>query len=78
MHLDCLMNSKKKAFSEVRGFFDADMDLKKTALISHTPYFGLHSVLATPEVIVRVGSLVRHGRATSVCLLNQPDVWLEA
>ena len=28
---------QKKAFREVRGFFDADMDLKKTAHISNTP-----------------------------------------
>ena len=28
-----------RAFREVRGFFDAPMDIKKTAHISNTPYF---------------------------------------
>lgn len=30
---------QQRAFKEVRGFFDAPMDLKKTAHISNTPYF---------------------------------------
>ena len=30
---------QQRAFNEVRGFFDAPMDLKKTAHISNTPYF---------------------------------------
>ncbi|MAD07999.1 MAG: 2OG-Fe(II) oxygenase [Gammaproteobacteria bacterium] len=30
---------QQRAFREVRGFFDAPMDLKKTAHISNTPYF---------------------------------------
>ena len=38
---------QKRAFREVRGFFDADMDLKKTAHISNTPYFRGYS-LPTP------------------------------
>jgi isopenicillin N synthase-like dioxygenase len=30
---------QQRAFREVRGFFDAPMDIKKTAHISNTPYF---------------------------------------
>ena len=30
---------QQKAFKEVRGFFDAPMDIKKTSHISNTPYF---------------------------------------
>ena len=30
---------QQRAFREVRGFFDAPMDVKKTAHISNTPYF---------------------------------------
>ena len=30
---------QQRAFTEVRGFFDAPMDVKKTAHISNTPYF---------------------------------------
>ncbi len=30
---------QQRAFGEVRGFFDAPMDVKKTAHISNTPYF---------------------------------------
>lgn len=30
---------QQRAFQEVRGFFDAPMDIKKTAHISNTPYF---------------------------------------
>lgn len=30
---------QQRAFSEVRGFFDAPMDIKKTAHISNSPYF---------------------------------------
>ena len=30
---------QQRAFGEVRGFFDAPMDIKKTAHISNTPYF---------------------------------------
>lgn len=32
-------NFQQRAFSEVRGFFDAPMDIKKTAHISNSPYF---------------------------------------
>ena len=38
---------QQQAFREVRGFFDAPMDLKKTAHISNTPYFRGYS-LPTP------------------------------
>jgi isopenicillin N synthase-like dioxygenase len=38
---------QKKAFREVRGFFDSSMELKKTAHISKTPYFRGYS-LPTP------------------------------
>ena len=38
---------QQRAFSEVRGFFDSPMDLKKTAHISNTPYFRGYS-LPTP------------------------------
>ena len=38
---------QKKAFCEVRGFFDSPMELKKTAHISNTPYFRGYS-LPTP------------------------------
>ena len=30
---------QQRAFREVRGFFDAPMDVKKSAHISNTPYF---------------------------------------
>ena len=32
-------NFQQRAFREVRGFFDAPMDIKKTAHISNTPYY---------------------------------------
>lgn len=38
---------QQRAFREVRGFFDAPMDVKKTAHISNTPYFRGYS-LPTP------------------------------
>ena len=38
---------QKRAFQEVRGFFDSPMELKKTAHISNTPYFRGYS-LPTP------------------------------
>lgn len=38
---------QQRAFKEVRGFFDAPMDIKKTAHISNTPYFRGYS-LPTP------------------------------
>lgn len=38
---------QQRAFREVRGFFDAPMELKKTAHISNTPYFRGYS-LPTP------------------------------
>ena len=38
---------QKRAFREVRGFFDSPMELKKTAHISNTPYFRGYS-LPTP------------------------------
>lgn len=38
---------QQRAFREVRGFFDAPMDIKKTAHISNTPYFRGYS-LPTP------------------------------
>ena len=40
-------NFQRRAFREVRGFFDAPMDVKKTAHISNTPYFRGYS-LPTP------------------------------
>ena len=38
---------QQRAFKEVRGFFNAPMDIKKTAHISNTPYFRGYS-LPTP------------------------------
>lgn len=39
---------QQRAFREVRGFFDAPMEIKKTAHISNTPYFRGYS-LPTPS-----------------------------
>nr|WP_070961454.1 2-oxoglutarate and iron-dependent oxygenase domain-containing protein [Hyphomonas sp. Mor2] len=39
---------QQRAFREVRGFFDAPMDIKKTAHISNTPYFRGYT-LPTPN-----------------------------
>ncbi len=40
---------QKKAFSEVRGFFNSSRELKKTAYIAKTPYFRGYSLPTPPD-----------------------------